>query len=75
MEETFIFPGMTKGWRFDKNFTDKSISIRLIKNDMQKSDIKLLVKYLSKTGQEEDWEDFMNFEDLLSSNSPEDFEI
>ncbi|RKF77914.1 hypothetical protein GcC1_059027 [Golovinomyces cichoracearum] len=75
MEETFIFPGMTKGWRFDKNFTDESISIRLIKNDMQKSDIKLLVKYLSKTGREEDWEDFINSEDLLSSNSPEDFEI
>ncbi|RKF62543.1 hypothetical protein GcC1_146016, partial [Golovinomyces cichoracearum] len=31
MEETFIFPGMKKGWRFDKNFTDESISIRLIK--------------------------------------------
>ncbi|RKF62542.1 hypothetical protein GcC1_146015, partial [Golovinomyces cichoracearum] len=42
---------------------------------MQKSDIKFLVKYLSKTGLEEDWEDFINSEDLLSSSSPEDFEI
>ncbi|RKF77047.1 hypothetical protein GcC1_067020, partial [Golovinomyces cichoracearum] len=75
MEKTFLFPGMIKGWRFDKNFTDESISNPLIKNDMQKSNIKLLVKYLSKTGREEDWEDFMNSEDPLSSNSPEDFEI
>ncbi|KAI1002670.1 hypothetical protein K3495_g5532 [Podosphaera aphanis] len=74
IEETFTFPGMTSGWKFEKLFNLESLLYESDKHDVNNNDIKFVLNYIAANENTNSGINLLEDKDLINVKTSADIE-